>query len=266
MERYHFINEYLVDCRHLITVQVIGCGGSGSQMLTNLAKIHLALVKTGRQGLYVEAYDNDVVTEANIARQSFFPSDIGTNKAVALISRLNRSIGLQWKAFPDRWNVGHSTGWNGSSFTGNYPSNIIITCVDNIWIRTHIEEKIEYMKNKWRESDLEKPLYWLDMGNTRDTGQVVLGTIFTPAYNKELESKRKLLRTTEMFDYSKMEEDDSGPSCSTMEALNKQNLFVNSEVALAGAEILWELLFEYKIKYHGAFINLKTGVRTPIPV
>jgi len=61
---------------------------------------------------------------------------------------------------------------------------------------------------------------------------------------------------TELFDYSKIDEHNSGPSCSLAQALQKQNLFINSTLAQLGCGLLWKLVRECMIEYHGIFLNL----------
>lgn len=73
-----------------MTVFVIGAGGTGSQVATGLARISVALQALGHPGLHVTVFDPDTVTEANIGRQLFSGSELGLNKAAALVTRINR--------------------------------------------------------------------------------------------------------------------------------------------------------------------------------
>ncbi len=61
---------------------------------------------------------------------------------------------------------------------------------------------------------------------------------------------------TEEVNYSTIEEKDSGPSCSLAEALEKQDLFINSILAQVGCDILWKMFKEGRTLYRGAYINL----------
>jgi hypothetical protein len=63
---------------------------------------------------------------------------------------------------------------------------------------------------------------------------------------------------TELFDYTKIDETESGPSCSLAEALQKQDLFINSTLAQLGCGLLWKLFRESMIEYQGVFLNLDT--------
>ena len=97
MKRVHYIDNYLVNPQHPVTVNLIGAGGTGSQVLTCLARLDTALRGLGHPGLFVTLYDPDIVTEANIGRQLFGPSDLGQNKAQCLVSRINNFFGNDWK-------------------------------------------------------------------------------------------------------------------------------------------------------------------------
>lgn len=60
--------------------------------------------------------------------------------------------------------------------------------------------------------------------------------------------------------------DDTAPSCSLAEALERQELFVNQAVATWALELLWRLFRYGRVEWHGAFVNLASGRATPLPV
>jgi hypothetical protein len=55
-----------------------------------------------------------------------------------------------------------------------------------------------------------------------------------------------------------------GPSCSLAEALQKQDLFVNSTLAQLGCNILWKMFRQGMIEYQGLYLNLETIKVNPI--
>ena len=63
--------------------------------LTGLGQIHASLRAMSAQdgckcqGLNVTVYDPDVVTQFNIGRQLFYQTDLGQNKALCLVGRVN---------------------------------------------------------------------------------------------------------------------------------------------------------------------------------
>ena len=81
MKRVHYTDSYLMNPQHPVTVNIIGAGGTGSQVLTCMARLDVTLRALGHPGLFVTLYDPDTVTGANIGRQLFSPSELGLNKA-----------------------------------------------------------------------------------------------------------------------------------------------------------------------------------------
>ncbi len=65
-------------------------------------------------------------------------------------------------------------------------------------------------------------------------------------------------------DMKKHEGKKQGPSCGLLDAINKQNLFVNSVVSVFALDLLDQGFRTGKITTHGAFINLKTCKAAPM--
>ena len=59
MKRVHYTDSYLLVPQHPVTVNLIGGGGTGSQVLTNLARLDVTLRALGHPGLFVTLYDPD---------------------------------------------------------------------------------------------------------------------------------------------------------------------------------------------------------------
>lgn len=255
MKKIHYTENYLISPYHPLTINLIGCGGTGSQVLTTLARINIALIKLGHPGLNVTAYDEDVVTDANLGRQLFSLNDLGSNKANVLITRLNRFFGTEWECCMSNYPE------DGNTKT----ANITITCVDSVKSRVDIGKYIREHKYVDNE-DLEEPYYWLDFGNTTNTGQVILGTLrdAKQPISEEFTTVSALKCVDEQYDLTKVKDEDSGPSCSLAEALRKQDLFINSTLANLGCNLLWKLISQGCIEYRGLYLNLKTMNVNPI--
>lgn len=273
--RFHYAAHYIINPQHRITVDVVGLGGTGSQVLTALARMNAALVKLDHPGLHVRGWDPDTVSEANMGRQIFFEPEVGMNKAVALMSRINRAFGTDWEARPEFFGTFPEKGVdrNYVNYLKARPtSNITISCVDTIKARMEIGSRLKPFANKGVTGDvnLRTPYYWLDFGNAQKTGQVVLGTLKAcqqPEPSPEIEAVAELPHVLQVFpDLKSQKEEDSGPSCSLAEALTKQDLFINSTLCQLGMAILWKLFREYRIQHHGAFLNLDTLSVNPINV
>lgn len=124
MKKIHYTDRYLLNPHHPVTVFVIGAGGTGSQVATNLARMSIALQALGHPGLHLTVFDPDTVTEANIGRQLFSESELGLNKAVALVTRINRFFGFSWEAkgqcYPSR-NIRFRFGEYHHHLHGHHP-------------------------------------------------------------------------------------------------------------------------------------------------
>lgn len=248
----HKTHSYLLNPQHQITVDLVGLGGTGSQVLNGLARISQSLMQLGHPGLHVRAWDPDTVSPANIGRQLFSPADLGDNKARVLISRVNRFFGFAWESMP-------------AIYTGKEKSNILITCVDTAKARVQISKHIGCDNGIGGQPYLRN-FYWLDLGNLQKTGQCVLGSSFT--VNTTRKVKQKMLpHVVKLFPkIRRIKEKNQGPSCSLAEALEKQDLFINSTLAQFGCNLLWKLLREGEIRYHGCYVNLETLSVNPIKI
>ena len=255
-----------------VRVVLVGAGGNGSQMLTGLARLHLALKALGHPGgLSVRVYDPDIVSSANVGRQLFSPADIGHPKAVCLVHRLNCYYGLNWEAVVERFGEADRAGFPGAA-------DILITCVDSAASRREIYGGL-------RKRMAVKPVYWLDLGNRQNDGQVILGQVrraceegkvgvtssSAALKGKGKQEMRPLPCLPNVMDIypdllnESLPEDDR-PSCSLAEALEQQDLFVNQAVVTWGLHLLWSLFRDGAIEHHGYLINLRDGVSRPIPV
>lgn len=263
MKKIHYTDNYLLRPYHPVTIFVIGAGGTGSQVITNLARMDIALQALGHPGLHVTVFDPDIITEANIGRQLFTQAELGQNKAMAIVTRINRFFGSAWVAencyYPLR---GIKDKENPKL------ANIIITCTDNIRSRLDLWRFLKEFR-EIRTSDEKTPIYWMDFGNAQITGQVIIGNIRNkieqPASSEYLQVP-KMNVITEEVKYSTIKDKDSGPSCSLAQALDKQDLFINSMLAQVGCDILWRMFKNGRTLYRGAYINLDSLRVNPISV
>ena len=59
----HIVDNYLLNPTNPVTVNLIGAGGTGSHMITELAILNHALTALGHAGLQVNLFDDDIVSE-----------------------------------------------------------------------------------------------------------------------------------------------------------------------------------------------------------
>lgn len=261
--KVHFTDSYLINPTNPISVNVIGAGGTGSKVVTALIEMNHSLIALGHAGLSVRLWDDDRVTEANLGRQRFAGCETGLYKSVALINRANRWEGTNWKAESVKFE---------KSRLGRLPKHagacIYISCVDSIKARFGIADIIECLRND--NSYLNQPRYWMDFGNSRDTGQVILSTVgnIKQPNSEKYETVANLPFVTEEFAdlLARSEATDDTPSCSLAEALEKQDLYINGSLAQMGCSLLWGLFRNGLTPYRGFFLNLKDFRAQPIAV
>lgn len=245
MKHLHRLPSQYRDNR--IKVVVVGCGGTGSAFLMGLPYLHQALKVWGHpDGLEVVAIDPDVVSPTNCVRQPFAESDIGLPKAEVLIGRINQFWGLNWKAEIRAYKKTSDLFRHGGS-------NIIVGCVDTRKARREILGS-------------GGSGYWLDCGNSSGSGQFILGQFQSPG--KRSDDPLRLPLVSELFPEIVAEEagEDDLPSCSAIEALDRQMPFVNQTLANAGLAMLTRLFRTGTIAHHGGFYNSETGAIVPLKV
>jgi PRTRC genetic system ThiF family protein len=227
--------------RRNVYLALVGVGGTGSQILSGLARLHLSMLALGHpRGLTVEAYDPDVVSEANVGRQLFYRDDVGRNKAEVLVNRINMAYGLNWIAKGEEFK--HSRYMLYES--------IVISCVDSRKARASIRKDIE------AGAMGDYPTYVLDCGNGNDYGQVILGCFNDARLPLPWQDRPAL------YDAS-IPEDDT-PSCSLAGALRNQELYINQQVATCALQLLWELFRHGGLDKRGFVINQKSGKILPL--
>ncbi len=228
--------------RAMYRMAVIGCGGTGAALIGGLPFLHQALIAMGHPGLQVIVADGDKVSPTNCVRQPFSESEIGLYKSTVLVNRLNLFWGLNWQA---------STEYVTRKTQGKM--DILISCVDSRAARLEI---------------IRSPLfnecgYWMDIGNTAAGGQFVLGQ---PRNNRNRRARHRLPTVAELWPEivdPSLDNGDDLPSCSVVEALERQEPFINQTLAYHALAMLGRLFRHGQIAYHGGFINLINGRMAP---
>jgi len=260
----HIVDKEWLNPYNPIVVNLIGAGGTGGQVLTALARMHQALTMLDHPGLYVRLFDDDSVERANLGRQLFAVSELKQYKAVALINRVNLFFGTNWKAITGRYD---KPTIKGNSELAK--AALTIACVDTVKARQDIAEILKAVAQQMGYQR-NRPQYYMDFGNSRHTGQVILSTVSSvkqPAM-KQFRTVDALPMVTDEFGelLKASESGDNTPSCSLAEALAKQDLFINSTLANLGASLLWQLFREGMIVNRGFFLNLKDFRTQPLKV
>lgn len=201
-------------------------------------------------GLDVTMMDADTVSETNCVRQPFSVSDIGQNKATVLINRINLFWGTKWSAIRapfEEKTVGRLDGI----------PDLLIGCVDSKSARKVIDGAVTTL--------MGRTAYWLDLGNNAASGQYVLGQ---PVNSRNRRKAERLRTVSELFPeiVDTTTGEDPLPSCSAVEALSRQEPFINQTLASSALAMLARLFRHGTLSHHGGFFNAATGQMTALPV
>lgn len=252
---------------------LVGAGGTGSFMAMNLARLAFELKGLGKAAS-ITIVDPDLVEADNIPRSNFCFAEIGANKAETLAGRLSRAWGIEVgfvkEGFRPALLQAQNDGWTVRSSTSNNLT-VLVGCVDNHPARREIHEALKY-HNEQRYSNSDARLWWIDGGNGRDNGQILIGNRLN---EKEIcESARKspilsllpapslqhpdLLREAEKKSSSRRAVNDR-MTCAERIRLGEQSLNVNQRVAVEMSEILSELLLTQTLKRFATYFDLESG-------
>ena len=241
----HRLHAELLDRK--VRVLVVGCGGTGSAIIGGLPYLHLSMRAQGHPcGLRVTVMDGDTISPANSVRQPFSRAELGLNKAIVLVNRLNIFWGLDWEAVPENLTERHDIR----------QTDIVIGCVDSRAARAVIELQTTH------NSAVH---YALDIGNSESSGQFILGEPLN-ALNRR--SRTRLRTAAELFPeiIDAMLDNDGQPSCSAIEALERQHCFVNTVLAQHALALLARLFRYGQISHHGAFVDVASSRVVPLAV
>ena len=219
-------------------VVLVGCGGTGSHLARSIARMVYSMKAAGQSVPEVRFIDPDVVETANVGRQLFTQAEIGLPKAEALGRRFNFCLGL-------------SVGWFNEAFDpgkhmDRYRGTILLGAVDNYLARRSLAQADRVL--------------WIDCGNHRNAGQVVIGTsnnrddLLSQLGRLHDNTIRNLPNAALLYPelLQPEPESDTAPhvSCTELMHQQEQGVLVNGFVASIAAEYLRKLLHREPITTH----------------
>lgn len=226
-----------------IEVVVIGAGGTGSQVLAKLFQLNNIVYQLTGQFFKVKVYDPDNVSNANIGRQAFYPFDIGKNKAEVLVNRFTAFSEQPWEAHPYAF-ISEEKGHDLNS------RSIVFGCVDTIRARKTIHNGFS------KGTDC----IWIDCGNNANSANIIMGV------NANVNNTKVYLPTVYDLYRHQMntQPDNNSESCSTEEAITKQDFGINDIAATYAVQMFWRLLRHGSCDYQGVQVDLKSGTTNTI--
>ena len=254
---------------------LVGAGGTGSFMAMNLARLAFELKQRGKSPTIVIA-DPDQVETDNIPRSNFCFAEIGQNKAETLAGRVSRAWGIEVgfvkEGFTPALLQSTRDDWSVQSSSSN-KLTFLVGCVDNHPARLQMHEAVKFY-NEQRYDSQGTRLWWIDGGNGRDTGQILIGNRLDG--KKICESARKSpilsLLPAPSLQHPELLQRESAKSierqnqttgeritCAERIRLGEQSLNVNQRVAVEMSEMLSELLLTQTLKRFATYFDLDSG-------
>lgn len=236
-----------------VNLIVVGAGGTGGYLLQSLARLLVHLGKP--ESVMVTVLDGDSVEEKNVGRQLFSYAEIGRNKAETLVRRFNIAFGLTMMAIPRMatHDLLHSLCY--STKRDNH-ANIVIGCVDSTAARRVIHMVVG--------SPQSYKTYWLDCGNSDQSGQVLFGNARTMQLQGSLSNDLCLALPLPSVLYPELIETNDVPvvpvapaaNCAADLAQNRQGLNVNQQIATIAAQYIHNLLINRRLERYQTTVDL----------
>lgn len=251
------LNVVLGNCSNTMVV-LAGCGGTGGFIAWNIARIASHMLNKHKKLLDITFVDPDIVEKKNVGRQNFCEAEIGLPKAEALSVRYNLAYGLNIKYL--RGEVGELT--HELIKDQEERRLIVIGAVDTKRGRRQIVELVDAY-------DTRCEVWWLDCGNEKDAGQVLLGNKFWKSkrrFNREAESGRCSqipMPSIQQPDLVRGKDEVKRIPCAEQVALEAQSLMVNQVMGTMASQYLYKMIVKQKVDIYRTYVDLKTmGMRS----
>lgn len=259
---------------------LVGAGGTGSFMAMNLARLAFELKLTGKRANIV-IVDPDHVETGNIPRSNFCFAETGANKAETLAHRIAGAWGIEVgfvkEGFRPALLESKSDDWN-AKYSDSNRLKILVGCVDNHLARTQMHEAVKICNEKSYYKDTPR-IWWIDGGNGRDSGQVLIGNrlnekeicdsarksailSFLPA--PSLQHPELLQPENQKLNTQQTSREKEKITCAERIRLKEQSLNINQRVAVEMSEMLSELLLTHCLKRFAAYFDLESGASRAI--
>lgn len=222
-----------------IEIHIIGAGGTGGYLIRDLCRFIYAMEKRlqiDMTKLELHIHDGDDVEEKNILRQNFMPNDISRNKAEVMAERHTRAFGTNI--------IAHTEMFNYSKFyRANDKVYVFVGCVDNNHARREIAMTFDQLVGGYDR--LNQKSIWIDAGNEKKSGQVVLGS-------------KTVKDVTDLYPELLLKKHDSivQVSCADRMLEDEQNLFVNLTAANILLNYLRKILLNEPLVTNGCVFTI----------
>jgi PRTRC genetic system ThiF family protein len=241
----------------------VGAGGTGSFAALAIARFMYELKESGK-AVELLIVDPDRVESGNIPRSNFCSAEMGSFKAQTLAKRITLAWGLECSYANEFFDA--EVHLKQSS--GDYRAlTVIVGCVDNHLARLEMHSAVEQLQG-YRSDDAPN-IWWIDGGNGKYSGQVLLGSTtkrFKPENHfvgssicRSLPAP-SLVHPELLTPQEKKTRHNVDPlSCPQRIRLGDQSLNVNQRVAVEIGEMLTSMFLTLNLRRFATYFDLETG-------
>ena len=244
------------------TIVLVGCGGTGGYLAEAVSRLLI-----GRRGS-LHLVDMDRVEPHNVGRQAFDHAEVGRFKAEVLARRLARRFQrvTGYSVLP------YDADLHAQLFgeTG-HGLRLVIGCVDNSAARRAIAATLD--QRRWHAGfpTATSRVWWLDLGNGRNSGQVLLGNATRPeGLRRAFDPEAGVCRALPAPSLQRPDLLDAPPApvprldCAAAVAVAEQGPTVNQVVAAIGAAFV-EKLLAGTCQWMAAYVDMDDGLLRCVP-
>ena len=148
---------------------VVGAGGTGSFVVPALARLIFELKQQQNKSAEMLIVDPDIVEDENIPRSNFCFAEVGRYKAQTLAERVTTAWGIETSFSCESFDPEKHFKNSNSDYRS---LSIIVGCVDNYLARREMHRALDEFRSYGESSRV----WWIDGGNGKTSGQVLLGS------------------------------------------------------------------------------------------
>ena len=243
-----------------VRITVVGCGGTGSWIAAQVARTGRVLIEQGRR-VRIVLVDPDRVSAANVPRSCFCEQEIGELKSVALARRYSAAWALEIGAITERFAPEMVRAASNEDVL-----NVVVGCVDNAAARVALAETlIRRTPYGYYDYGSSRQTILIDCGNTREGGQVLVGSATCPEHMRECFKGRSICtqlpspvwQHPELLEELEEERPDHNLSCAELMRRNAQSLMVNQFIASIASDYVVRLLVTKNLRRFATYFDLE---------
>lgn len=248
-----------------VVILLVGCGGTGSHCAHILAQL-AGWAKSVGLDLRLYFIDPDTIEPKNLIRQNFCPAEVGYPKAFSLAWRYSAAFGLAITPVVEPFSAELLNRY-APRYAPQGTLTLIVGAVDNVCARRDIAEAV----TEWLQSNRAggHRLWWLDCGNERDSGQLLIGNSLEPEPLLSPLGYCTHLPLPHIQEPSLLAEREGPPvdlSCAELTVLEEQSAMINRLMAGWAGVYLYRLLQSRDLTMQATWLNLATGRVRSVPI